>query len=60
MPFFRLFGDDNGDGVVNGADLTQFNSAYLNPADYQWYFDFNNDGHIDALDFYQFKLRYSA
>ena len=58
--FFRLFGDYNGDGLVNGADLAQFEAAYLNPAGYLWYFDFNNDGNIDALDFYQFKLRYSA
>ena len=56
--FFRKFGDYNGDGLANSADLAQFDAAFLNPAGYQWYFDFNNDGHIDALDFYQFKLRY--
>ena len=58
--FFRLFGDYNGDGVVNGADLAQFELAYLKPAGYQWYFDFNNDQHIDALDFFQFRSRYST
>jgi subtilase family serine protease len=58
--FFRKFGDVNGDQLVNDLDLAQFDLAYLNAAAYQWYFDFSNDGRVDALDFFQFKLRYSA
>jgi hypothetical protein len=58
--FFRKFGDINGDATVNGQDLSQFNSAYLNAAGYQWYFDFNNDGRVDTLDFFQFRPRYAT
>jgi hypothetical protein len=50
--FFRLFGDINGNGVVNAADNFQLKTALTtyNPA-----FDYNNDGAINAADNFQFK-----
>jgi uncharacterized repeat protein (TIGR03803 family) len=50
--FFRLFGDINGDGVVNAADNFQFKAAL---STYNAAFDFNDDGVINAADNFQFK-----
>jgi hypothetical protein len=62
-PFFRLFGDSNGDGKVDGTDLAAFQAAYRSRqgmANYQWYFDYNGDGSIDSTDYYQFLRRYGT
>lgn len=50
--FYRLYGDINGDEVVNAADNFQFKKALTtyNPA-----FDVNEDGAINAADNFQFK-----
>jgi len=58
---FRLFGDVNGDGTVNGVDLTAFRSAFgtisitsLSP------FDVNGDGVINGLDLTAFRSRFGV
>jgi Putative Ig domain len=60
--FFRLFGDSNGDGVVNGTDLSAFQSTLLRRAGdpkFLGIFDYNGDGIIDlATDNAMFMLRY--
>jgi hypothetical protein len=50
--FYRLFGDVNGDEVVNAADNFQLKTALstYNPA-----FDANGDGAVNASDNFQFK-----
>ena len=51
--FYRLFGDINGDRMVNAADNEQLKLALTayNPA-----FDYNQDGFVNALDNLEFKL----
>ncbi|HET6248444.1 MAG TPA: PKD domain-containing protein [Tepidisphaeraceae bacterium] len=50
--FYRLYGDINGDRVVNAGDNAKFKTSLstYNPA-----FDFNGDGTINAGDNLQFK-----
>ena len=50
--FYRLYGDINGDEVVNGTDNFQFKKALTtyNPA-----FDVNGDGFVNGTDNFQFK-----
>ena len=50
--FYRLFGDINGDEVVNAGDNNKFKQAMTtyNPA-----FDFNQDGVVNPADNLQFK-----
>jgi hypothetical protein len=59
--FFRLFGDANGDGVVDNQDLALFQGAFNTKsadAGYLAYFDFDGNGVIDANDQTQFMKRY--
>ena len=59
--FFRLFGDTNGNGVVDNADSFAFAKALnksSSQAGYLWYLDYNDDGKIDVNDYAQFKKRY--
>jgi hypothetical protein len=61
--FTRLFGDSSGDGQVNDTDLAAFRGAFRTRrgmAGYQAFFDFNNDGVIDATDYNQFLMRYGT
>ena len=61
--FHRLFGDVNGDAVVNGLDFGFFKNAFgtqVGDAGYLSYFDFNGDGVINGLDFGQFKSRFGT
>ncbi len=56
--FFRLYGDGNGDAVVNATDLTLFRAALgssTGSSSYRWFFDVNNDGVINAFDYTQFR-----
>jgi hypothetical protein len=58
--FFRLFGDSDGDGKVDGHDRDLFRSALGKGAidiGYLWYFDFDGDGDVDGLDNGQFNRR---
>ena len=61
--FFRLFGDVNGDGAVNGYDQNVFRGALgstVKDADYLWYLDFNGDGAIDKVDRLAFRNRFGT
>jgi hypothetical protein len=61
--FHRLFGDANGDGVVDRLDRDQFRAAFAHGnhgADYLWYFDFDGDGTVDGQDNGQFNRRFHA
>ena len=53
---FRLFGDSDGNGMVNGADFLAFRLAFQQGADP--IFDFNGDGVVNGQDFLQFRLRF--
>ena len=50
--FYRLFGDSNGDGVVNAADNFKLKAALTT---YNSIFDSNGDGVVNAADNFQFK-----
>jgi acetyl esterase/lipase len=59
--FFRLFGDADGDGVVDEHDRALFRSAFrtrVGEAGYLWYFDFDGDGAVDGRDNGQFNRRF--
>ena len=61
--FFRLFGDANGDGVVDEQDRELFRAAFktkAGEAGYLWYFDFDGDGVIDGLDNGEFNRRFGG
>jgi hypothetical protein len=63
ITFFRLFGDANGDGVVDQKDLALFNSTFKKKAGdpgFLWYFDFDGNGVIDNIDKKEFVLRLRA
>jgi hypothetical protein len=58
--FFRLFGDSNGNGVVNGQDLASFLDALgkrKGEACYLAYFDYDGDGRVDLGDLLQLLRR---
>ncbi len=50
--FYRLFGDINGDEVVNAADNLKFKQALTT---YNAAFDYNDDGTVNAADNLKFK-----
>ena len=59
--FDRLFGDLNGDGVVNNADYARFGRAFGSTAGsstYQAAFDYDGNGSINNLDYAQFGRRF--
>jgi fibronectin type 3 domain-containing protein len=62
LHLYRLFGDVNGDGVVDQQDLGQFRSAFNtssgNPL-YISFLDADNDTNIDQLDLGQFRTRFN-
>ena len=55
--FHRLFGDANGDGIVDNLDLFQFRNSLNVPSSYLMYFDFNGDSHVDNLDLFAYRSR---
>lgn len=58
--FFRLFGDSNGNGVIDFEDLLRFASSYGKRAGdpgYLAYFDYYGDGRVDFDDLVQLLLR---
>jgi hypothetical protein len=63
VDLFRLFGDSNGDGVVDETDRALFEAAFgLHQGDpgYLAYFDFNGDGVIEAADRDAFFQRFGG
>jgi uncharacterized repeat protein (TIGR03803 family) len=59
--FDRLFGDIDGNGVVNNADYFQFKQAYgqiASSPSYNAAFDYDANGIINNADYFQFKKRY--
>jgi hypothetical protein len=62
LHLYRLFGDTNGDGVVDSFDVGQFRSTFNannTQANYIAALDANNDGVIDSTDLGQFRTRYN-
>ena len=60
-PFKRMFGDVNGDGLVNATDLAAFNAAMrskMGDANYCWYLDYDGNCQIDATDYRYFLMDY--
>jgi hypothetical protein len=61
--FFRLYGDSNGDQIVNARDYFQFKNAFgtsSGQSGYLAYFDYNDDGIINAADNFQLKKRFGV
>lgn len=59
--FFRLFGDSDGDGDVDGRDYGRFGLTFLKSASnaaFDAAFDFDGDGDVDGRDYGQFGLRF--
>jgi hypothetical protein len=63
LHLYRLFGDANGDGVVDATDLGLIRSTFnanSSQANYVWFLDCDNSGAVDAQDIGQFKLRFNT
>lgn len=61
--FFRKFGDQNGDNVINLFDFAQFRSAFgYWPAHPSYQSDFDSDGNdiINLFDFAAFRANFSS
>ena len=59
--FSRLFGDSNGDGVVNLVDYKAFAASFLKSSGttgYNFEFDSNNDGTINLTDYRAFASNF--
>lgn len=60
---FSLYGDANGDGVVNAFDFSQIRNAFGSSAGdlaYRDFLDFDGNGSINAFDFGQFRNRFGS
>jgi hypothetical protein len=60
---YRLFGDADGNGVVDSTDLGQVRATFNannSQANYLQYLDANNDGVFDSTDLGQFRVRFNA
>lgn len=58
--FFRLFGDTNGNRLVNAIEFNQFrqtNGLTSASPNYNSRFDYQSNNIVNALDFTQFRLR---
>jgi CSLREA domain-containing protein len=55
---FRLFGDADGNGLIDLLDFAQFRTAF-NPS-FAAMFDFDGSGTVDLLDFNQFRSRFQT
>jgi ELWxxDGT repeat protein len=63
LHLYRLFGDANGDGVVDPTDLNFLRNTFNvnnTQANYWWYLDANGDGVVDPTDLNQFRSRFNA
>jgi len=52
---YRLFGDSDGNGIVNSIDFAAFRGTFGLPSAI---FDFNNDGNTSSDDFAEFRKRF--
>lgn len=62
-PFYRRFGDADGDGTVTDDDMRVYRSTHRKSASddgYQEWMDFQADGQVDARDFREFRKRWVA
>jgi len=60
---FRLYGDVNGDKVINGLDLTAFRNTFgtiIGSPNYVSYLDSNGDGAINGLDLAAFRTHFGT
>jgi hypothetical protein len=60
---FRMFGDVNGDQIINGFDFGYFKNAFgtqTGDPNYLSYLDFDGDGVINGFDFGQFRNRFGT
>jgi autotransporter-associated beta strand protein len=65
LALYRIYGDVNGDGVVDPTDLNEFrrefNSNSQDPNGYYHvYLDANDDGAIDPSDLNEFRTRFNV
>ncbi|HEX4588566.1 MAG TPA: choice-of-anchor Q domain-containing protein, partial [Gemmataceae bacterium] len=63
LHLYRLFGDVNGDGVVDASDLGLLRSTFnanQSQANYLAYLDADNSGAVDVGDLGQFRSRFNA
>jgi uncharacterized repeat protein (TIGR03803 family) len=61
--FHRLFGDIDGNGIVNNYDYLQFRKAYgqiVGSPNYNAAFDFDSNGIINNADYLQFRMDYGV
>jgi len=56
VSFYRLFGDGNGDGVVNSTDFAAFRSTFGVGSNLA--FDYDGDGVVNSNDFAEFRKRF--
>lgn len=57
-PFYALYGDANGDRIVNVLDLLEFRNTFnasANDANYNASLDYSGEGLINVLDLLQFR-----
>ncbi|HEX4589831.1 MAG TPA: choice-of-anchor Q domain-containing protein, partial [Gemmataceae bacterium] len=59
LRLFRLFGDANGDGVIDTTDLSFFRAALFSGTLIP-YLDADNSGAVDFADLGQFRVRYTT
>jgi hypothetical protein len=61
LEFHRLFGDIDGNRIVNNADYTQFKKTFgaqTGASNFNADFDYDNNGIINNADYTQFKKRF--
>jgi hypothetical protein len=63
LHLYRIFGDVNGDGLIDQQDLGKFRSAFnagANSPLYIPFLDADNSGVVDQVDLGQFRSRFNA
>jgi hypothetical protein len=63
LRLYRLFGDVNGDGIVDQLDLGQFRNSFnagTGNSAYLAFLDADNSGAVDQVDLGQFRSRFNV